>query len=107
MMTMEAFNGYGGFERHYDTQQDTQRTEWKWPVMKSQLQLDYDKWLYANIYHPMCTSQLSKYLNKVKNRVMGKGNRCLTLQTMINAMMSHRHVHCTPDPCPFGSKVAW
>ncbi|KAL2092159.1 hypothetical protein ACEWY4_011957 [Coilia grayii] len=72
MMTMEAFNGYGGFERHYDSQQGMQKTEWRWPIMKSQHQLDYDKWLYANVFHPMCLSQLSKYLAKVKNRVMGK-----------------------------------
>lgn len=74
MMTMEAFDGESGFERHYEIQGD-QRTWWKWPVIKSPAQLEYDTWLYAHFYRPLCISQLKKYLKKEKNRVMARGRK--------------------------------
>lgn len=73
MMTLEAFNGESGFERHYNVQGD-QRTHWKWPVIKSRAQLEYDAWLYAHFYRPLCISQLRKYLKKEKKRVMARGS---------------------------------
>ncbi|XP_051573324.1 major histocompatibility complex class I-related gene protein [Myxocyprinus asiaticus] len=71
MMTVEAFNRESGFERHYNIQGD-QHTQWKWPVIKSRAQLEYDAWLYAHFYRPLCISQLKKYLKKEKNRVMAR-----------------------------------
>lgn len=71
MMTLEAFNGESGFERRYDIQGD-QQTHWKWPVIKSRAQLEYDAWLYAHFYRPLCISQLRKYLKKEKKRVMAR-----------------------------------
>lgn len=73
MITMEAFNGHAGFERHYNGQQDMHEAEWKWPVMKTQPELAYDKVLYANFLQPLCVQHLRKYLAKMKDRVMGKG----------------------------------
>lgn len=73
MMTLEAFNGESGFERRYNVQGD-QHTHWKWPVIKSRAQLEYDAWLYANFYRPLCISQLRKYLKKEKKRVMARGS---------------------------------
>ncbi|XP_077068218.1 major histocompatibility complex class I-related protein 1 isoform X3 [Siphateles boraxobius] len=70
MMTLEAFNGESGFERRYNIQGD-QHTHWKWPVIKSRAQLEYDAWLYAHFYRPLCISQLRKYLKKEK-RVMAR-----------------------------------
>lgn len=72
MMTLEAFNGESGFERRYTVQGD-QQTHWKWPVIKSRAQLEYDAWLYAHFYRPLCISQLRKYLTKEKKRVMARG----------------------------------
>ncbi|XP_055050523.2 major histocompatibility complex class I-related gene protein isoform X1 [Misgurnus anguillicaudatus] len=71
MMTLEAFNGESGFERHYEIQGD-QHTQWKWPVIKSRAQLEYDAWLYAHFYRPLCISQLKKYLKKEKKRVTAR-----------------------------------
>ncbi|XP_001340413.5 major histocompatibility complex class I-related gene protein isoform X2 [Danio rerio] len=71
MMTLEAFNGESGFERRYDIQGD-QQTHWKWPVIKSRAQLEYDAWLYAHFYRPLCINQLRKYLKKEKKRVMAR-----------------------------------
>ncbi|XP_052408293.1 major histocompatibility complex class I-related gene protein isoform X1 [Carassius gibelio] len=71
MMTLEAFNGESGFERRYNVQGD-QHTDWKWPVIKSRAQLEYDTWLYAHFYRPLCISQLKKYLKKEQKRVMAK-----------------------------------
>ncbi|XP_043085596.1 major histocompatibility complex class I-related gene protein isoform X1 [Puntigrus tetrazona] len=71
MMTLEAFNGESGFERRYSVQGD-QHTDWKWPVIKSRAQLEYDAWLYAHFYRPLCISQLRKYLKKEQKRVMAK-----------------------------------
>ncbi|KAK2916064.1 hypothetical protein Q8A67_000438 [Cirrhinus molitorella] len=71
MMTLEAFNGESGFERRY-TVQGEQQTHWKWPVIKSRAQLEYDAWLYAHFYRPLCISQLRKYLTKEKKRVMAR-----------------------------------
>lgn len=71
MMTLEAFDGESGFERHYEIQGD-QRTQWKWPVIKSAAQLEYDSWQYAHFYRPLCISQLEKYLKKERNRVMAR-----------------------------------
>ncbi|XP_026063419.1 major histocompatibility complex class I-related gene protein isoform X1 [Carassius auratus] len=71
MMTLEAFNGESGFERRYNIQGD-QHTDWKWPVIKSRAQLEYDTWLYAHFYRPLCISQLKKYLKKEQKRVMAK-----------------------------------
>uniref|UniRef100_A0A671LHL4 Si:dkey-225f5.5 n=1 Tax=Sinocyclocheilus anshuiensis TaxID=1608454 RepID=A0A671LHL4_9TELE len=66
MMTLEAFNGESGFERRYNVQGD-QHTDWKWPVIKSRAQLEYDAWLYAHFYRPLCISQLRTYLKKEQN----------------------------------------
>ncbi|XP_016408595.1 major histocompatibility complex class I-related gene protein [Sinocyclocheilus rhinocerous] len=71
MMTLEAFNGESGFERRYNVQGD-QHTDWKWPVIKSRAQLEYDAWLYAHFYRPLCISQLRTYLKKEQKRVMAK-----------------------------------
>lgn len=73
MMTLEAFNGESGFERRYNVQGD-QHTHWNWPAIKSRAQLEYDAWLFANFYRPLCISQLRKYLKKEKQHVMAIGN---------------------------------
>ncbi|XP_067268516.1 major histocompatibility complex class I-related gene protein isoform X2 [Pseudorasbora parva] len=71
MMTLEAFNSESGFERRYNVHGE-QNTHWKWPVIKSRAQLEYDTWLYAHFYRPLCISQLRKYLKKEKKRVMAR-----------------------------------
>lgn len=93
MITMEAFNGHAGFERHYNGQQDMHEAEWKWPVMKTQPELAYDKVLYANFLQPLCVEHLRKYLAKMKDRVMGKGKaqpECLNCQVNHISSLSSR-----------------
>ncbi|XP_031426000.1 major histocompatibility complex class I-related gene protein-like isoform X2 [Clupea harengus] len=72
MAIKDAFNGQSGDQLSFTNDQHSFWSQWQWPAMWDKLQLGQVKWLYENLYHPICLRTLRTNLKKQKNRVMRK-----------------------------------
>ncbi|KAL2092164.1 hypothetical protein ACEWY4_011962 [Coilia grayii] len=74
MAVKDAFNGQSGDQLSFTNDQHSFWSQWQWPAMWDKLQFGQVKWLYENLYHPICMRTLRTYLHKHKNRIMRKAN---------------------------------
>ncbi|XP_062404882.1 major histocompatibility complex class I-related gene protein-like [Sardina pilchardus] len=72
MAVKDAFNGQTGDHLSFTNDQHSFWNQWQWPAMWDKLQFSQVKWLYENIYQPICLRTLRTYLRKQRNRVMRK-----------------------------------
>ncbi|XP_076142705.1 major histocompatibility complex class I-related protein 1-like [Alosa pseudoharengus] len=72
MAVKDAFNGQTGDHLSFTNDQHSFWSQWQWPAMWDKLQFSQVKWLYENIYQPICLRTLRTYLRKQRNRVMRK-----------------------------------
>lgn len=72
LQTWDAFNGQNVEEFTFNIEKDDIQMKMPWMITWDQLHQLHVKFLYENIYHPVCIKTLLRYLNMEKNSVMRK-----------------------------------
>nr|XP_055024254.1 class I histocompatibility antigen, B alpha chain-like [Misgurnus anguillicaudatus] len=72
LQSWDAFNGQNVEEFTFNIEKDDIQMKMPWMITWDQVKRLHVKFLYENIYHPVCIKTLRRYLNMEKNIVMRK-----------------------------------
>ncbi|XP_051758569.1 major histocompatibility complex class I-related gene protein-like [Ctenopharyngodon idella] len=72
LLRFDAFDGQNLEEVTYDLEKNDIQMEKPWIIPWDQIKRQHMKFLYENVYHPICIKVLRRYLHMEKNNVMRK-----------------------------------
>ncbi|XP_065103386.1 DLA class I histocompatibility antigen, A9/A9 alpha chain [Paramisgurnus dabryanus] len=72
LQSWDASNGQNVEEFTFDMEKNDIQIKMPWMITEDQPHRLHIKFLYENVYHPICIKTLRRYLNTEKNRVMRK-----------------------------------